>query len=141
MRQRLVVAATAAETEALGREIGREVAPGSFLLLEGPLGAGKTCLVRGLAAGLGIDPAAVHSPSFTLVNEYPGGRCPLLHADGYRLPEAADLAELGLEEAAAEGAVVAVEWPRRFAPPPGAPVWRLRLEPEGERRRITVTPP
>ncbi len=137
-----VIAATPAETEAVGRRLAARLAPGEVVLLLGPLGAGKTRLVAGLAAGLGIDPTEVHSPSFTLVNEYtaPDGLL-LVHADGYRLPEGAPLDDLGLEEAAADGAVVAIEWPRGFTPPAGMPVWRVAIEPQGEARRITLTTP
>src|SRR5439155_1067581 len=73
------------ETEALGELLGRAARGGELIGLVGELGAGKTCLVRGLARGLDIDPERVHSPSFTIVTEYPGGRLPLAHVDLYRL--------------------------------------------------------
>lgn len=84
-----------------------------MVLLSGELGAGKTAFVRGLAAGLGIDPAEVSSPTFTLVHEYRGGRLTLYHADLYRLERAAT-DELGLEEEGVADGVLAVEWPGRL---------------------------
>src|SRR5882757_5951333 len=86
------------DTEALGAELAQEFRPGDVLLLEGPLGAGKTCLTRGLARGLGADPSAVLSPTFALVREVGGGRLPLHHIDLYRLQGPAEALDLGLEE-------------------------------------------
>src|SRR5438132_676941 len=97
------------ETEALGEALGRAARGGELIGLVGELGAGKTCLVRGLARGLGIDPERVHSPSFTIVTEYPGGRLPLTHVDLYRLLGSADDVEL-LRDALHGPGVAAVEW-------------------------------
>jgi len=132
--------ATPEATEQVGRRLAARLRPGDVVLLDGPLGAGKTRLVAGIAAGLGIDPSEVHSPSYTLVNEYqaPDGRL-LLHADGYRLADAAPLDDLGLEEAATDGAVVAIEWPRAFTG--SGRVWRVAIEVAGEQRRIRITAP
>ena len=121
---RRVVTRSARETEALAAEMGRGLAAGDTLLIEGDLGAGKTVFVRGLAAGLGADPAEVSSPTFTLLHEYRGGRVTLYHADLYRL-DRAEAADLGLDEAAAAG-VLAVEWPDRLADPGPAPT-RVRI--------------
>jgi tRNA threonylcarbamoyladenosine biosynthesis protein TsaE len=86
------------------------------VLLSGPLGAGKTVFVRGLAEGLGIDPEDVSSPTFTLVHEYRGSAMTLYHADLYRLePAAAD--DLGLEEMGAGDGVLVIEWPDRLTLP------------------------
>ena len=106
------------ETRAAGRALAAGLLPDSIVLLTGDLGAGKTAFVKGLAEGLGIDPAEVTSPTFTLVQEYRGGRLPLYHIDLYRLspPEVDDL---GLEELTASGGVVAIEWPDRWTPVPG----------------------
>ena len=103
-----------AETLRLGEQWGREARPGWTIGLSGPLGTGKTQLVRGLARGLGI-PARVHSPTFALVNEYGGGRLPLFHLDLYRLETPAEVAAAGLEEyrARPEGVVV-IEWVERW---------------------------
>ena len=102
------------ETEALGAEWGGAAMPGWVIGLQGDLGAGKTCLVRGLARGLQI-PGRVHSPTFSLVNEYEGGRLPLAHLDLYRLESERDLLTSGIEEHfySPEGIVV-VEWIERL---------------------------
>lgn len=101
-----------ARTAALGVQLARTLRPGAIVLLSGDLGAGKTAFVRGLAEGLGIDPAAVSSPTFTLVQEYRGGRLPLYHVDLYRLtPAEAD--DIGLDELTEGGGVTAIEWPER----------------------------
>jgi len=112
---------------------------GDVLLLDGPLGAGKTCLTQGLAEGLGVPTeTVVHSPSFTLVNQYQG-RLPLLHADLYRLEHAEELAELGLWEAAATGATVVIEWANRFSEEMPTDHLALQLElGKGRMRKITL---
>ncbi len=103
-----------AGTQRLGSSIGTLLKPGDVVLLEGPLGAGKTCLVKGLALGLGVcADTVVQSPSFTLVNQYQG-RHTLYHADLYRLSHPSELAELGLWEASGTGGVVVIEWASRF---------------------------
>src|SRR6188474_2309044 len=90
------------ETAAVGRSLAAALVPGSVVLLWGELGAGKTAFVRGLAEGLGIDPEAVSSPTFTLVQEYRGGRLPLYHVDLYRL-QSIEVGDLGLDELALDG--------------------------------------
>jgi len=101
------------ETERLAETLAAGLTPGAVLRLTGPLGAGKTAFVRGLARGLGIDPDEVSSPTFTLIHEY-GGRLRLFHADLYRLgPAAAE--DLGLDELGVEDGVLAIEWPDRLA--------------------------
>jgi tRNA threonylcarbamoyladenosine biosynthesis protein TsaE len=105
-----------AETEAAGRELASSLTAGSVVLLAGDLGAGKTAFVRGLADGLGINPRDVTSPTFTLVQEYRGGRLPLYHVDLYRL-KSIEVDELGLDEMAWSGGVVAIEWPDRLPRP------------------------
>ena len=115
------------ETADAGRELARTLGSGSIVLLSGELGAGKTAFVRGIAEGLGIDPAQVTSPTFTLVQEYRGGRLPLYHVDLYRL-EPAEVDDLGLDEMTLAGGVTAIEWsdrlPRAFE---GAIAVRLEL--------------
>ena len=103
-------------TRALGRLLARELPTGAILLLSGPLGAGKTSLVQGLAEGLGIS-EAITSPTFALAQHYPQGEPQLVHLDLYRLEQPASADELFLqeeEEASATGALMAVEWPERL---------------------------
>jgi len=123
------------ETAALGRTLGRRLGAGAVVLLEGPLGAGKTAFVRGLAEGLGCDGEDVSSPTFSLVQEY-RGRVPLYHVDLYRLaPHEID--DLGLEEMGVDG-VMAIEWPDRWHRRPERAT-RVTLETIGaERRRIKI---
>jgi tRNA threonylcarbamoyladenosine biosynthesis protein TsaE len=125
------------ETAAIGRELAPRLEPGTVVLLWGDLGAGKTAFVRGMAEGLGIDPAEVSSPTFTLVQEYRGGRVTLYHVDLYRL-QPAEVPDLGLDELTLEHAVTAIEWPDRL-PHPVARAISVYLEHEDEGgRRVTV---
>jgi tRNA threonylcarbamoyladenosine biosynthesis protein TsaE len=101
------------ETHKVARDFAAGLTAGDVVLLSGNLGAGKTAFVRGLAAGLGIDPGDVSSPTFTLVHEYHGGRLALYHADLYRLEKAAT-DDLGLEEMGVTDGVLAIEWPDRL---------------------------
>ena len=97
------------ETERLGERLGRVLTPGTVIAYTGDLGAGKTAFTRGLACGLEI-PERVTSPTFTIVNEYEGGRLPLLHFDLYRLGSAEELFDIGWEDYLARNGVCAVEW-------------------------------
>jgi tRNA threonylcarbamoyladenosine biosynthesis protein TsaE len=134
------VARSVEETREAGRELSLHLVPGAFVRLSGPLGAGKTELVRGLAEGLGILPGEVASPTFALVHEYgPEGRPPLLvHVDLYRLLDDARLASaiegLGLDEAREDGAVVVVEWPEGLPVSPGDYEVKVTPERDGARR-------
>ena len=98
-----------AETEALGQRLAERLQPGDVIAYTGDLGAGKTAFTRGLARGLGIT-ERITSPTFTIVNEYQGGRLPLFHFDMYRLGSSDELYEIGWEDYLARGGVCAVEW-------------------------------
>jgi len=102
-----------AETEALGERWGRAAHSGLVLALSGDLGAGKTQLVKGLARGLGVT-VRVHSPTFTLVNEYGGGRLRLFHLDLYRLETPAQIQSAGVEEFLQPDGVAVIEWAERL---------------------------
>ena len=129
-------------TRALGRALARELPSGAILLLSGPLGAGKTSLVQGLAEGLGIS-EPITSPTFALAQHYPQGTPQLVHLDLYRLEHPAAADELFLqeeEEARAAGALMAVEWPERLGLElPEA--WRLELRHQDEGRLAQLTSP
>jgi tRNA threonylcarbamoyladenosine biosynthesis protein TsaE len=105
------------ETATLGRRLAETLAPGSVVLLHGDLGAGKTAFVRGLAEGLGVAPDDVSSPTFTLMQEYRGGRVPLVHVDLYRLDDPREIEDLGLDEIG-ESSVLAIEWAEKLTRPP-----------------------
>jgi tRNA threonylcarbamoyladenosine biosynthesis protein TsaE len=124
------------ETFALGKKVAASLEPGTFVLLHGDLGAGKTAFVRGMAAGLGANPDDVSSPTFVLIQHYKG-RTPLVHVDLYRLDNAAAIDDLGLEELS-DGAVVAVEWAERL-PRPIDDSMTVKIDDLGnDTRRITI---
>ena len=127
--------ASESETTAAGYDLGRTLRPGAVVLLEGPLGAGKTAFARGLAEALGCDAADVSSPTFTIVQQY-AGRIPLQHVDLYRLsPEEVD--DLALDDLM-DDSVMAVEWPDRWRHAPADAI-RVRLVPlAGDRREIVI---
>jgi tRNA threonylcarbamoyladenosine biosynthesis protein TsaE len=127
------------ETAAVGRELALTLSEGTVVRLSGDLGAGKTAFVRGLAEGLGLDPADVSSPTFTLVQEYRGGRLPLLHADLYRLNDPREIDDLGLDELGS-GAVVAIEWADKLRHPPEGAIF-VRIEHLGEMERVVTVEP
>jgi tRNA threonylcarbamoyladenosine biosynthesis protein TsaE len=126
------------ETRAVAAALASRLHPGDVLLLHGDLGTGKTAFVRGLAAGLGLDPDEVTSPTFTLVHEYRGGRLPIVHVDLYRLG-GTDLDEIGLDEGLARAGVVAIEWAERLTWA-GTDAIRVQISDRGgDRRDIVVT--
>src|SRR3954447_20393644 len=125
------------ETRALGEALGRRLGPGDVICLHGPLGAGKTTLAQGIARGLAVEDV-VNSPTFTLVQEY-AGRLPVYHLDVYRLSGPEEAVDLAFDEMLAAGGVVMIEWPERIEallPPDRLDV---RLELEGEARRLTLS--
>jgi tRNA threonylcarbamoyladenosine biosynthesis protein TsaE len=129
------------ETLELGRTIGRALKGGELILLEGDLGLGKTILAKGIAQGLGISPDEVTSPSFTLVQEYRGGRMPVFHVDLYRLDVPEDVGTLGIEEILAAGGVVMVEWGEKLPPYLKSDAVTIRLRDVGEgSRHIEILP-
>lgn len=130
-----------AASAAFGAALSPHVRPGDVITLDGPLGAGKTSIARGLLAGLGLMGEAP-SPSFAIVQPYapPEVALPVLHIDLYRLVDRAEMAELGLDEAARDSLLI-VEWPDRAGPGywPGA--LALRIAVEGNARRLTARLP
>ena len=137
--EREVTSRSEADTANIGRELASTLHAGDVVLLYGDLGAGKTAFTKGLAAGLGVPREDVSSPTFTLMQEYRGGRLPLFHVDLYRLNDPREIEDLGLDEIAADG-VLAIEWaeklPARLKPSSAVEV---RLEHvDDERRRVTI---
>jgi tRNA threonylcarbamoyladenosine biosynthesis protein TsaE len=135
-----LLAQTESETLAAGRELAAQISPGTIVLLYGDLGAGKTVFVRGLAEGLGLDPDAVSSPTFTIVQEYRGPALTLQHVDLYRLSPR-EVEDLALEDLLSPSTVMAIEWAERLNVMPRGPVVEVRLEHDGDARRIWVTQP
>ena len=135
-----ILCETEADTRALGLRVGEGIHDRLVLSLEGPLGAGKTCFVQGLAEALGA--SDVSSPTFPIVHEYPGGRLPLVHFDLYRLEHEDELVPLGFEDYLQEPGVCAIEWGGKFprALPPGT--WRVRFSivPAGRRIQAVLLP-
>ncbi len=128
----------AAATHALGVRIGKLLQGGEFIALSGPLGAGKTHLVKGVAIGLGVSAdEPIVSPTFVLIREYQG-RLRLLHADAYRIGSADEWRALGAEESRAEGAVLAVEWAERFLEIVPSDSIKVELEYWGDGRTALV---
>jgi tRNA threonylcarbamoyladenosine biosynthesis protein TsaE len=133
--------ADANATYNLGVELGRSLPPRSILLLEGDLGAGKTTLVQGIGAGLGIQDS-IDSPTFTLINEYRDGRVPLYHCDLYRLSPL-EVDELHLElywdAIEVEPGIVAIEWSERLRYKPDRSL-TIQLQHDGDRRCVQFVP-
>jgi tRNA threonylcarbamoyladenosine biosynthesis protein TsaE len=130
-----------AETESLGEQWGREAQHGLVIALSGDLGAGKTQLVRGIARGLGVT-SRVHSPTFTLVNEYGGGRLNLFHLDLYRLETPEQIHSAGIEEFLQPDGVAVIEWAVRLNDGRGkmedGKFKRVKIEVIGETERRIV---
>ena len=125
------------ETEKLGIALAKKLTPGTVIAYRGDLGAGKTAFTRGLARGLGCT-ELVTSPTYTIVNEYLGGRLPLFHFDMYRLRSSEDLWDIGWEDYLERGGVCAVEWSENVADAMENAV-SVTIEKLGEdTRRITV---
>ena len=123
------------DTRAVGARLARLLHGGELIGLHGDLGTGKTVLVRGLADGLGVDPGKVRSPTFTLINEYGGGRLPLYHIDLYRLAPS-EMDRLALREYLYGDGVCVVEWFERLGDTPRH--LDIRFTFVGERERLLV---
>ena len=130
----------AQQTEQLGEKLGQILTPGTVLAYTGDLGAGKTAFTRGLARGLEI-PERITSPTFTIVNEYEGGRLPLFHFDMYRLGSSDELFDIGWEDYLVRGGVCAVEWSENVDDVLDADTIRvdIRRGDSDDQRRITIT--
>ena len=126
-----------AQTEGVGQRLAQFLRPGTVIAYRGDLGAGKTAFTRGLARGLGCR-ELVTSPTYTIVNEYLGGRLPLFHFDMYRLRSSDDLWDIGWEDYLDRGGVCAVEWSENVADAMEGAIF-ITIEKTGEEsRRITI---
>ncbi|MBQ9252725.1 MAG: tRNA (adenosine(37)-N6)-threonylcarbamoyltransferase complex ATPase subunit type 1 TsaE [Clostridia bacterium] len=125
---------SAEETRQAGARLAEELQAGDVILLEGPLGAGKSELARGVALGLGVR-ETVTSPSFTILNVYTSGRLPLYHFDWYRLESAEELYELGMEEYLGGDGVALVEWPGKCPEALPADFAMIDIAPAGDNDR------
>jgi len=124
-----------------GVELASHLSGGTVIALEGPLGAGKTCLARGIAIGLGVDARSVASPTFAILHEHPvgipGELRRLYHIDAYRLSGSEDLESIGWSELVEDQAgVVLVEWATRISPALPDDVWRIDVSYDSERGRL-----
>jgi tRNA threonylcarbamoyladenosine biosynthesis protein TsaE len=130
-----------AETESIAADFAQSLAPGATIALHGDLGAGKTQFVRGLVAGLGGNPRAVSSPTYVLLNVYPGGRLTVYHLDAYRVAGPEDFEAIGFPELLDQAGVVVVEWAPRVAELMPANTIHVRINPGGETtRHLSISP-
>ena len=126
-----------AETEAIGAALAKTLQPGTVIAYRGDLGAGKTAFTRGMARGLGVTDI-VTSPTYTIVNEYLGGRLPLFHFDMYRLASSDDLFDIGWDDYLERGGICAVEWSENVDDAMEDAIY-ITIEKTGdESRRITI---
>jgi tRNA threonylcarbamoyladenosine biosynthesis protein TsaE len=125
------------QTHALGRTLGQHAHPGAVVAVTGDLGTGKTVLARGVGEGLEVQ-TRVCSPSFVVVQEHLGGRLPFWHADLYRIADAAELEQIGLEDALEGEGVVLIEWAERFEEVLPQDRLELVIEDHAEGRLITL---
>lgn len=132
-----IISKSAEETRAAGCHFAESLQPGDIVALVGDLGTGKTHFVKGIAAGLEIT-ASVTSPTFTLIHEYTGGRCPLYHADFYRLKTPAEAIGIGLDEYLNASGILAIEWADKFRDLlPGKAHW-IQFQVLDEQRREII---
>ena len=136
---RTVFSLSEEETYALGATLGRGLERSVLIVLEGDLGLGKTVLTRGIAEGLGVPPEDVSSPSYTLIQEYSGGRLPMFHVDLYRIESVEEIETLGLDEILSSDGVIVVEWGERLPAAHRQTAITVRFHDVGEdSRRIEI---
>ena len=128
------------ETVRIGRAMGSVLEAGDIVALVGDLGTGKTCLTSGIARGLGVPEAYfITSPTFTLINEYPG-RIPLFHLDMYRLSSSADLDDMGMDEYFYGNGVMVIEWAEKIREIlPETAIHIFLQHDDGNKRKIEIS--
>ena len=129
------VSSSPQDTEAFGRRLASRLEPGSVIALSGGLGAGKTCLVKGIAAALGID-ENITSPTYNIINEYQLNGCSLFHIDAYRLNGDEDFASTGAGECFSAGGITIIEWSERIPGSIPAGAIDIEIEISGPQSRI-----
>ena len=129
------VSASPQDTEAFGRQLASRLEPGSVIALSGGLGAGKTCLVKGIADALGID-ENITSPTYTIINEYKLKNCSLFHIDAYRLNGDEDFASTGAGECFSSGGITIIEWSERIPGSIPSDAVSIEIEISGPQSRI-----
>lgn len=137
----MITSTSVDDTLTIGSRLGTAAQPNDVIALTGPLGAGKTYLAKGIAAGLQVnDPRVVNSPTFVLINEY-AGRLRMYHVDAYRLADSAELAALGFEDMCGAGGLVVVEWADKIQDLLPADSLSIELTATGENsRQLRLTP-
>jgi tRNA threonylcarbamoyladenosine biosynthesis protein TsaE len=134
----MTISRSAAETIAFGRALAGRLRAGDLVALSGELGAGKTCLVKGIALGLGIA-QVVTSPTFTIIHEHRDGRLPLYHVDLYRLDSMHNALATGIEEYLGRDGVTVIEWAEKIEPLLPVHTKHIRMEVVGgNARRIEI---
>ena len=122
------------ETLLYGRKLAAQLQEKDVVFIFGDLGAGKTCLVKGIVEGLGISNEYVRSPTFSIINKYTG-KMPIYHLDFYRLDRAKDIEELGIEEFCGEEGITLIEWPERVLEFLPQKRWEIKIDILGENKR------
>ncbi len=117
-----------------GRKLAAQLQEKDVVFIFGDLGAGKTCLVKGIVEGLGISNEYVRSPTFSIINKY-AGKMPVYHLDFYRLDRAMDIEELGIEEFCGEEGITLIEWPERVLEFLPQKRWEIKIDILGENKR------
>ncbi len=130
----MIISRSVADTFAFGRELAGQLRAGDVVALTGDLGAGKTVLVKGIAAGLGVE-QEVTSPTFTIIHEYRGGRLPLVHVDLYRLDSLQQALAIGIEDYLGGDGVTVIEWAEKIEPLLPEHTRRIHLAIEDEHTR------
>ena len=133
-----IISHSPAQTQRLGARLGELACAGDLFCLEGELGSGKTCFVQGLGRGLGV-PGAIHSPTFVLANEHPGGRLTLFHLDVYRMRGAEEAIGIGLDDYVSGDGVCVIEWAEKIrAALPNDRMWIAFRHLDGAKRGLLM---
>lgn len=131
---KVIITKSEQETMQFGRNFAREIKEKDIVCIYGDLGAGKTCLVKGIAEGLGVTTEYIRSPTFTLINEY-SGKYSIYHLDFYRIKNVKEIEELGIEEFCGEKGITLIEWPEKILKYLPGKRWEIKIDILGENKR------